>query len=66
MQLKLYMKSGNVVTVSGVKDVNYKYLGNEITGLTVEWTWLARKFSKKRGVLLKSIDLSQIECMEVV
>lgn len=66
MKLKLYMKSGNVVTVSGVKNVKYKHHGNEITELTVEWTWLERKLFKKRGVMVPSVDLSQIECMEVV
>jgi hypothetical protein len=66
MKLKLYMKSGNVIIIKGIKDIHYKYIGNEITALTVEWTWLAKKFSQKRGVLLKSVDLSQIECMEVV
>lgn len=62
MKARLYMKSGNQVTITHVKDVTIKYSGNTITGFEVEW----EKKAPKTGVMIGSIALDQIEAIELI
>lgn len=63
MKLRMYMKSGNQVTLTNVADWKIKYQGNEITSLHVEYE---KSKPDDKGVVIGSIDLSQIEAMERV
>lgn len=61
MNLTIYMKSGNAIKLTGVKDYKIENIGNNITGITLtqdlHW-WL---FSRR--LLVKTINLSQIEAV---
>lgn len=58
MKLKIYMKSGNVITQSGVSDYQIAYEGNEIKRLSIDLYWWGR-----RRLIMSSLDLSQIEAI---
>ncbi len=58
MQLKIYMKSGNVLKLPGVKDWEAKWRSDEITYLRVIYKWWARE-----KLLVGTINLSQIEAI---
>ena len=60
MKLEIYMKSGNVITLKGIKEYSGKFQGNRITELTLKYYPLRRP---NRTVNVKSIDLSQIEAI---
>ena len=55
------MKSGNVIHVDHVKDWNLKYTGNEITNLKIVREKLL--FRSVKGLIVPSLDLSQIEAI---
>lgn len=61
MNLTIYMKSGNAIKLTQVKDYTIKNTGNEISSLLIEqdlsW-WLF-----PRRLLVKTVDLSQIEAV---
>lgn len=59
MKLSLYMKSGNVIQVSGIKDWKIEYRGNEVTSISIKYGWW--KIGPR--LVLGSLDLSQIEAM---
>lgn len=63
MKLKLYMKSGNVITVNRVKDWKIKWEGNCVTFLSIE----RHKpfFTADERPIMGSIDLRQIEAIAV-
>lgn len=64
MRVKIFMKSGNVITARGVSEVDYKYRGDEIVGLTLHYNWLRRLFPWLYNVIgMKSVALSQIEAI---
>lgn len=63
MKLKFYMKSGNTLTMNHVEDWNIKYQGDEIISLNVTWD---KGKVENRGVIIGSMNLSQIEAMEAV
>lgn len=58
MKLKIYMKSGNIVTQGGVKDYKIYYEGNEVKQLSIDLYWWGR-----RRLIMSSLDLSQIEAI---
>lgn len=59
MKLEIYMKSGNVIHLNGIKSCNIKYTGNTITSLSVETK--TSLFAPARKLFVPSVDLSQIE-----
>ena len=62
MDVKLYMKSGNVITITQLEDVKIKYIGNEITAFDVVWA----ESKPGHGVMIGSIALDQIEAVETI
>ncbi len=58
------MKSGKTIKVTRIKNWRVKSTGNEVTSLTLD----RRKplFRKKKGLVLASLNLSQIEAIEQV
>jgi hypothetical protein len=60
MKLHIYMKSGNVIGQSGIKDYAFKQDGSDIVYFKVEY----RKWFKPRTrMLVPSICLNQIEAI---
>jgi hypothetical protein len=57
--LDIYMKSGNVIRVKNVKDWSFRSNGNEVIYLKVEQG--KSIFRSRRGLIISTIDLSQIE-----
>lgn len=73
MNIKIYMKSGNTIMQKGVEEYNYRYTSDRIVSLTIKLSnpWYKRFVNKLIGrnvkkVLVPSIDLRQIEAIEVV
>lgn len=64
MKLRIYMKSGNVIVLPGIKNYKIKNVGNAITYLQMDQTFFSRCFSRVR-LLIQTIDLSQIEAITV-
>ena len=62
MDLTIYMKSGNVITVDKVRKWNIKYNSDEITYLSVLQKTKGL-FRCKYRFIAESISLSQIECI---
>lgn len=62
MKLTIYMKSGNVITVRGVKAWNGQYSGNTITKLQIVRYWIPF-MAPKAKLIMGSVDLSQIEAI---
>ncbi len=60
MKVNFYMKSGNKISVTGIKDLDFKYKGNEITSISVVF----RRFrTGKSKIIVASLNLSQIEAI---
>ena len=59
MKLVIYMKSGNRITVRGVKGYEVQNLGDEIRSITIQKSW----WSRRSGLLIKTLALSQIEAI---
>jgi len=63
MKLNIYMKSGNKITMGNVKNYEIGNSGNEITKIFIErgsfWGGGGER------LLVKTIDLSQIEAVTV-
>lgn len=63
MKLTIYMKSGNVITVRGVKNWNGQYSGNTITKLHIS-RYRSIPFLTPSSLLwVSTLDLSQIEAI---
>lgn len=62
--LVLYMKSGNVIKVPNVKNWHVKVSGDDVTYLEIDKA--KSLFNRKRGLLLTTLDFSQIEAMEEI
>jgi len=60
MRLHIHMKSGKTLTQRGVKDYSYKYNNNQITAISIELRWWARK-----SILITSLDMKSIEAMTI-
>jgi hypothetical protein len=60
MNVKLYMKSGNQIIIKEVEDFKITCNGNTIKSINVEW----EDSKGSRGVMIGSLDLSQIEAIE--
>jgi len=61
MQLKIFMKSGNVIKLRGIKNYTVKALGNEVTTLDLEmYRW---RIFKGHTIAMAALDLSQIEAI---
>lgn len=58
MKLKIYMKSGNVIPLFGIKNYNFQYRGNTIVGVELH----VRRWSRAR-LIIGTIDMSQIEAV---
>lgn len=65
MRLNLYMKSGNIIVVRGVKEWKVRAEGNLIVLLHIERTWLANHLWKPTKLVMSSLDLSQIEAITI-
>lgn len=63
MKLNIYMKSGNIITVGGVKEYKVINKGDEIIHLTIEQRPYMKFFADK--LLVNSINLSQIEAVTI-
>ena len=59
--LRIFMKSGNVVTLRGIKDWKIQTTGNRITRLEITRRRYAVLFYARP--IMSSIDLSQIEAI---
>lgn len=60
MNVKLYMKSGNQITIKSVEDFKITYNGDTINSINVVF----EDSKKSKGVMIESINLSQIEAIE--
>lgn len=65
MKLNIYMKSGNVIPIHGVKEWKINTKGNSVTTLSIEYTWFAMRVYSKERLLVMTIDLSQIEAVTI-
>lgn len=65
MKLNIYMKSGNVIPVHGVKEWKVNTIGNSVTTLSIKYTWFAIRVYSRERLLVGSIDLSQIEAITI-
>lgn len=63
MKITIYMKSGNKISVRGVKDVTVTTGTNGITGVKLVKTFFGRYLNPCEGLYMRSIDLSQIEAI---
>jgi len=62
MNLKIYMKSGNVIKVDKVESYTFKYSGNDITSIKIEQQ--TKGFFRAKNILkVGTINLGQIECV---
>lgn len=59
MKLEIYMKSGNVIKINGVKTWKVRYEGDDIVYL--ELSYKRFPLSNRRRLAVGSINLSQIE-----
>jgi hypothetical protein len=57
------MKSGNTLIMNDVEIWNIKYKGNVITDISITW---GEKKKENIGVIVGSLDLSQIEAIESI
>ena len=57
--LNVYMKSGNVIVLDGIKDYEIKNQGDDIVGFKIEW------HKPKHQLLVKTLDLLQIEAVTI-
>jgi len=60
MKIEIFMKSGNILKCTGVKDWSLKYNNEQITSLTIEYKKLRLPCKK---LIIQSIDLKQIEAI---
>lgn len=60
--VKIYMKSGNVITLKHLKELNIDSNGNGITYLKITKLRFWR-FFKHEELLVESVDLSQVEAI---
>lgn len=64
MKLTIYMKSGNAIVTTGVKEYEIENKGNEIVGLKLVYLpELVLKATFRKKLLVKTVDLSQIEAV---
>ena len=59
--LDIYMKSGNIISVTNVKDWQFKSTGDVVTYFRIEQG--KSLFSKARGLLVNTLDISNIEAI---
>jgi hypothetical protein len=57
--LNIYMKSGNVIRLDGIKEYEIKNQGDDIVGFQIEW------HKPNQRLLVKTLDLRQIEAVTV-
>jgi len=62
MKLTIYMKSGNVITVRGIKDWEIRFDNNGVNSLHIRRYSLPFMAPKAR-LIMGSVDLSQIEAI---
>lgn len=62
MKLTIYMKSGNVITVRGVRAWEGRYSGNTITQLQIE-RYRIPFLAPSSRLWVSTLDLSQIEAI---
>lgn len=58
MKITIYMKSGNRISLWGVKDYNMHTRGDSVILLELHYRWYARK-----RLLISTIALGQIEAV---
>jgi len=63
MKLKIYMKSGNTITLPYIYDYTIGYTGNKITKLSITRNWFALYLGLGNSLLVGATDLSQIEAI---
>lgn len=59
--MHIYMKSGNVIEIDKVKDIEIDIVGNEITRFNID-----RSTKAKNLLFVSSLNLSQIEAIVTV
>lgn len=64
VDMKIYMKSGNVIKLRGIKDWKIKYDNAQITYFWIELEWWATLLGFDK-LVMGSIDLAQIEAIVV-
>lgn len=65
MKLNIYMKSGNVIPVHGVKEWKANTRGNSVITLSIAYTRFAMRVYSRERLIVRSIDLSQIEAITI-
>ena len=66
MRVKILMKSGNVINLRAVKELDIKYNSTQINHLELKFHWynvLLQKLGMITMLFVQSIDLSQIEAI---
>jgi hypothetical protein len=63
MKLKIYMKSGNVIALSGIEEYKIENTGNEITSLEITQKHKIFGVFPSTRLLVKTIALDQIEAV---
>ncbi len=62
MDLDIYMKSGNKITIDKVTYWDIKYDNDQITSITIKQN-MKGFFKCKKKLIISSVDLKQIECI---
>lgn len=66
MKCKIYMKSGNNISICGVKDITIQNNGNQIVGIQFEYTWFRKNFYWLYSrIFVSALNLEQIEAISV-
>lgn len=63
MKATLYMQSGHKAVLWGLKDLTWKYQGDDIVSLNAEYRWYRRFFPS--CVSIPSICLSRVEFIKI-
>lgn len=63
MKVSIHMRSGNVITMRGIKNWEIRTNGNEVVGITLERNWLGRAVFPR--LVVKSLNLQQIDAVLV-
>lgn len=63
MKHTIYMKSGNRLVLSGIKNIKISYKGNEITAINIELSFIGRWLNFGERLFVASIDMYQIEAI---
>lgn len=65
MMLRIYLKSGNVLRLSGILEYKIENSGNEITSIQLKQERRFLRWIQRETLLVQTIDMRQIEAITV-